>query len=285
MLKERVINILDTFAREELGNRLSQFALLSLRSMIENEFNRDERENKGKEAQSETIVKQEEVKKQLADTTTNYGWTIPDKWDKDWYDEFVSLMNEIDTELFFVQGGSTSLDHGALNGLTDDDHPLYFMVYGRHNEDLLIRGNLSVSAGSGGSGGNVTILNDLYVAGSIQFDGPLQAMKLWTIADNNGATLAVSDFGTTYTASAASGASVTFTLPSVGSTDVGAWFRFVKLSACTLKVVPSDSDMIADGSAYIDNSETSETYATLTLQLASETRWVITGAHGTWRTV
>ncbi len=37
-MKEKITNILDTFAREELGNRLSQFSIMSLRGMILNEI-------------------------------------------------------------------------------------------------------------------------------------------------------------------------------------------------------------------------------------------------------
>lgn len=36
MLKEQIIKLLDQFAQEEMGNRLSQFSMMSLRGMIAN---------------------------------------------------------------------------------------------------------------------------------------------------------------------------------------------------------------------------------------------------------
>ena len=39
-IKTKIIQILDQFAQEEYGNRLSQFALLSLKSMIGSELDK-----------------------------------------------------------------------------------------------------------------------------------------------------------------------------------------------------------------------------------------------------
>lgn len=38
--KKKIEQIIDQFAKEELGNRLSQFALLSLKSLIMSELNK-----------------------------------------------------------------------------------------------------------------------------------------------------------------------------------------------------------------------------------------------------
>lgn len=40
-LKKKIGQILDQFAQEEMGNRLSQFALLSLKSIILDEINKN----------------------------------------------------------------------------------------------------------------------------------------------------------------------------------------------------------------------------------------------------
>ncbi len=39
-IRTKILLILDQFKQEELGNRLSQFAMLLLRSMIESELNK-----------------------------------------------------------------------------------------------------------------------------------------------------------------------------------------------------------------------------------------------------
>jgi len=100
-------------------------------------------------------------------------------------------------------------------------------------------------------------------------------------------TLTTGDFGKTYTMTASAG-NCEFDLPSVDAGDVGGWFRFVKASTAsgTLTVDAADSDIIADSSAggTIYDDEATETYATITIQLAAATQWVITGAHGSWTT-
>ena len=91
-----------------------------------------------------------------------------------------------------------------------------------------------------------------------------------------------SDVAKTLTMSNASGAQ--FTLPSVGVGDLGIWYTFVKLGTGQLTIATSDTDVIADSSApgTIYNNVAGETYATLVVELANTTQWVITGASGTW---
>jgi hypothetical protein len=77
---------------------------------------------------------------------------------------------------------------------------------------------------------------------------------------------------------------VEFDLPSVAAADVGAWFRFVNTTTGgRITIDANDSDTIAEsaagGTLHNDNSED---YATVEILLATETKWVITGAHGTW---
>jgi hypothetical protein len=77
-----------------------------------------------------------------------------------------------------------------------------------------------------------------------------------------------------------------FNLPSVDATNVGTFYTFVKIGAGKVTIDAADSDLIADSSAggTIYDSQASETYATITLQLVSATQWVITGFNGTWTT-
>ena len=79
-------------------------------------------------------------------------------------------------------------------------------------------------------------------------------------------------------------ANLTNYLPSVAFGDIGTWYTFVKNGTNRLTIKAADADIIADSSAgaRLYNSATNEYYATVTLQLANGTNWVITGAHGTW---
>ena len=78
----------------------------------------------------------------------------------------------------------------------------------------------------------------------------------------------------------------TFTLPSVAAGNVGLQYTFVKLGPGKLTIAAADSDIIggsgAGGTVYDD--EAGETHATITIQLANATKWVILGYHGTWVT-
>jgi len=46
---EKIAQLLDQFAKEEIGNRLSQFAMVALKEMILNEFREEDKGNKKKE--------------------------------------------------------------------------------------------------------------------------------------------------------------------------------------------------------------------------------------------
>jgi hypothetical protein len=78
----------------------------------------------------------------------------------------------------------------------------------------------------------------------------------------------------------------TFSLPSVAAGDVGTWYTFVKIGAGKVIIDAADSDTIADSGAgdTIYNDQTLEIYATITLELVSETQWAIIGASGTFVT-
>jgi len=47
-MKEKIAQLLDQFAKEELGNRLSQFAMIALKEMILNEIGEEVKGNKTK---------------------------------------------------------------------------------------------------------------------------------------------------------------------------------------------------------------------------------------------
>ena len=108
-------------------------------------------------------------------------------------------------------------------------------------------------------------------------------VKTETKTDNY--TVQTTDIGKTLVMNVATTAK-TFTLPSVGSGDVGLWFTFAKINTGKLTIDAADSDKISDSGAgdTIYNDQTGEVYATITLKLISETQWAVVGADGIWIT-
>ncbi|MFC1658225.1 NosD domain-containing protein [Candidatus Omnitrophota bacterium] len=138
-----------------------------------------------------------------------------------------------------------------------------------------------------GSGSEVTdegTDNTIQHRDEFEIDGTLKAAKFPTQAADTGITLTTADFGKTITVDSTSAQTVT--LPSVDSTNIGGWFRVIKLNSGTVTVDAVDSDTIADSTAggAIANSQTDQDYATITVELASTDEWIIAGAHGTWTT-
>jgi len=79
----------------------------------------------------------------------------------------------------------------------------------------------------------------------------------------------------------------TFTLPSVGSSDIGLYFTFVKLGVGNLVIQASDSDTILDSNAggTLSNTASDDIYSSVTLLLISETKWIVKEAtSGYWVT-
>jgi len=79
----------------------------------------------------------------------------------------------------------------------------------------------------------------------------------------------------------------TFTLPSVGSSDIGLYFTFVKLGVGNLVIQASDSDTILDSNAggTLSNITADDIYSSVTLLLISETKWIVKDAtSGYWVT-
>jgi len=110
----------------------------------------------------------------------------------------------------------------------------------------------------------------------------LRAAKFLSESRDSNVTLAASDFGKTITVNSASDRTVS--LPSVDSGDIGAWFKIIKLSTGKVTIDAADSDTIADSGAGKTIYCSTPVYASLTLQLASETEWVITDGYGRWMT-
>lgn len=117
-----------------------------------------------------------------------------------------------------------------------------------------------------------------------KWEGLVAAGKDPVSSFSSGQTLTMDQSGETITCTSSS--IETFYLPSVDASDVGAWFRFVKLGSGNLIIEAADLDKIADSGAgdTIYNDDPLQTYATLTVVLASATQWVITEGHGTWTT-
>jgi len=166
---------------------------------------------------------------------------------------------DVDADVFFGHSGDTDIRiySGTAYSTLDQGLADFTITNAATNGDIVLEAN--------GTGG-------------------VKINTLLTEAANTGITLATTDFGKTITIDAAG--TQTVTLPSVAATDLGAWFRVVKLGAGMVVIDAADSDTIADSGAgdTIYNSEAGEVYAVITLQLAATTKWVVTGAHGTWIT-
>ena len=95
-------------------------------------------------------------------------------------------------------------------------------------------------------------------------------------------TVLASDFGKTLVMNSTD--NKTFALPSVNSANVGNWLTFANINTGRLTIDAADSDIIVDSAAGATIYSDDNSIATITLELVSETRWLITGAHGTWVT-
>jgi hypothetical protein len=128
------------------------------------------------------------------------------------------------------------------------------------------------------------------------FDGPVMEqgtalvskyeslIKPTTLLAGVSTNVQLTDIGRTFVAT--NTATTTFSLPSVDASNIGLWYTFVKNTAAQVTIDAADSDRIADSGAgdTIYDNQAGEVYATITLQLVSETNWVVTGAMGTWTT-
>ncbi len=102
-------------------------------------------------------------------------------------------------------------------------------------------------------------------------------------AQDSGHILLVNDAGKTFTCNSTT--TQTFTLPSVGVSDVGIEFSFMKLGVGGLVIQAADSDTIEDSgeglTIYCEDTDK----ASIGLKLATSTQWMIKyGATGIWTT-
>ena len=140
------------------------------------------------------------------------------------------------------------------------------------------------------SGTGASSINDSGTGTAIQhwneFDiqGTLKADRFVVEEADSGITLTTDDFGKTISVDSSS--SQTVTLPSVDSTNLGAWVRVLKLNSGQVTVDAADSDTIADSTAggTIYNNQSGQDYAVIEIQLANGTEWVVVHAEGTWST-
>lgn len=95
---------------------------------------------------------------------------------------------------------------------------------------------------------------------------------------------ALGDLDKVYTFSTSS--ERTINLPTLTNDDIGTWITVVKLGTGKISIFAPAGATVSDssdaGSVYNDNF--SETYATITLLLATANKWVITGIDGSWVT-
>jgi len=125
----------------------------------------------------------------------------------------------------------------------------------------------------------------LDVAGNVNISGDAKIARYPTQAADSGVTLTSADFGKTITVSASGPQTVT--LPSVSASDIGAQVTVVKLGIGQVTIQVTGSGVtIADSNpgGNITNNVSGENYASITLRLVTDMKWVITGGNGSWTT-
>lgn len=122
----------------------------------------------------------------------------------------------------------------------------------------------------------------LFYFGAGGSGGGTSSQETLTKTDNY--TLLIADFNKTLVMDSAS--NKTFTIPTATATEIGSRITFVKTNTgkVTLQLPASTTlvDSSAAGTMY--NDLTNETWATVTIQLVTATKWVVVGGFGTWIT-
>ena len=114
-------------------------------------------------------------------------------------------------------------------------------------------------------------------------DFALLVGKRRVVSQNDSYQLTLDDVGKAFTCDTTS--ICTYTLPSVGTADIGVHFTFIRTnSASTLIIKAADMDRIAESSpgGTIYSNFSDQNYTTMTLMLVAYNQWVITGGHGSW---
>lgn len=102
---------------------------------------------------------------------------------------------------------------------------------------------------------------------------------------NSDISLAVNDAGKVIRCDSTS--AVTYSLPSVSSSDIGLEFTFLRTGSGKLTLQAADNDRIEDSGPgeTIENDPTHDSAnASITIMLADETQWVLMSGNGTWVT-
>jgi len=163
---------------------------------------------------------------------------------------------------------SVAIGNGTVNNSTGTASFGNYAV--NTSSDLMVSGNVGIGTTS--------------PAAKLDVSGDARIARCLTQAADAGIALTSADLGKTITINSASAQTVT--LPSVGSSDIGAQVTILKLGSGTVTVQASSGTYIADstngGSIY--NNATSPAYASVTLRLATSTRWMLTGGDGAWIT-
>lgn len=112
--------------------------------------------------------------------------------------------------------------------------------------------------------------------------GTAALARILTQTGDTGFTVTSADLGKTITVN--SGSPQTVTLPLVNGADVGATVTVVKLGAGKVTIVAPTGNCIYEvcDTAALYSDAASPVYASVTLQLADNIRWVVTGSAGSW---
>jgi len=133
------------------------------------------------------------------------------------------------------------------------------------------------------SGGNVGI-GTTNPGAKLEVAGDAKIAENFVVTVTTGSTLSTSDYGNTIVANNGS-TYVTFTLPLLSSSDVGARLTFVKLGTGGMRIQAPSGNYIADstsgGSLYTNENAVG---CTVSLMAASSTNWVILGGDCVWQT-
>jgi len=143
---------------------------------------------------------------------------------------------------------------------------------GTYSNALFINSSGNVGIGTTSSGAKLEVAGDAKIA------------KNFVVTVTTGSTLSTSDYGNTIVVNNGS-TYVTFTLPSLSSSDVGARLTFVKLGTAGMRIRAPSGNYIADstsgGSLYTNENAVG---CTISLMAASSTNWVILGGDCVWQT-
>ncbi|MDD2805807.1 MAG: hypothetical protein PHV33_09640 [Elusimicrobiales bacterium] len=122
----------------------------------------------------------------------------------------------------------------------------------------------------------------LLSVGSMTVTGTGRIARRPVEAADAGFTVTAADFGKTFTVNSAT--PQTITLPAISAENIGAEITVVKLGTGGVIIQAYTFDAISDSTVggTLANASVAETYATITLRIASLDKWVVIGSTGTW---